>query len=210
MSAIVLWVDARDPDPVAMSRAAAILRDGGLVAFPTDTVYGLAVDPRQDDAVERLYDAKGRERGMAIPLIAGRIEQALEAARLGARERRLAEAFWPGPLSIVLPALPTIAAAVRGPGETVAVRVPDHAVARALALAFGFPITATSANLSGQAAAASADAIDPTLASRLDAVIDVGAAPGGPPSTIVELTPEGPRLVRAGAIAWDRVLTFLE
>jgi len=90
---MVLRVDARDPDPVAMSRAAAILRDGGLVAFPTDTVYGLAVDPRQDDAVERLYDAKGRERGMAIPLIAGRIEQALEAARLGARERRLAEAF---------------------------------------------------------------------------------------------------------------------
>ena len=89
-------------------------------------------------------------------------------------------------------------------------RVPDHAVARALALAFGFPITATSANLSGQAAAASADAIDPTLASRLDAVIDAGAAPGGPPSTIVELTPEGPRLVRAGAIAWDRVLKFLE
>jgi len=207
---MVLRVDARDPDPVAMSQAAAILRNGGLVAFPTDTVYGLAVDPRQDDAVERLYDAKGRDRGMAIPLIAGRIEQALEAARLGARERRLAEAFWPGPLSIVLPALPTIAAAVRGPGGTVAVRVPDHAVARGLALALGFPITATSANLSGQPAAASAEAIDPTLASRLDAVIDVGAAPGGPPSTIVELTPEGPRLVRAGAIAWDRVLTFLE
>ena len=210
MSAIVLWVDARDPDPVAMSRAAAILRDGGLVAFPTDTVYGLAVDPRQDDAVERLYDAKGRERGMAIPLIAGRIEQALEAARLGARERRLAEAFWPGPLSIVLPALPTIAAAVRGPGETVAVRVPDHAVARALALAFGFPITATSANLSGEPPATAGDALGAELSRRLDAVIDVGAAPGGPPSTIVALTSEGPRLVRAGAIAWDRVLTFLQ
>src|SRR3954471_24758266 len=152
---MVLRVDARDPDPAAMTQAATILRDGGLIAFPTDTVYGLAVDPRQDDAVERLYDAKGRDRGLAIPLIAGRIEQALEAARLGARERRLAEAFWPGPLSIVLPALPTIAVAVRGPGGTVAVRVPDHAVARGLALALGFPITATSANLSGQAAAAS-------------------------------------------------------
>jgi len=210
LSALVLRVDARDPDPAALAQAAAILRDGGVIAFPTDTVYGLAVDPRQDDAVERLYDAKGRDRGMAIPLIAGRIEQALEAARLGARERRLAEAFWPGPLSIVLPALPAIAAAVRGPGGTVAVRVPDHAVARGLALALGFPITATSANLSGQVAAASAEAIDPTLAARLDAVIDVGAAPGGPPSTIIELTPDGPRLVRAGAIAWERVLTFLE
>ena len=207
---MVLRVDARDPDPVAMSRAAAILRDGGLVAFPTDTVYGLAVDPRQDDAVERLFDAKGRERGMAIPLIAGRIEQALEAARLGARERRLAEAFWPGPLSIVLPALPTIAAAVRGPGDTVAVRVPAHAVARALALAFGFRSPRPAPISPARPAAASADAIDPTLAARLDAVIDVGAAPGGPPSTIVELTPEGPRLVRAGAIAWDRVLKSLE
>jgi len=207
---MVLRVDARDPDPAVMAQAAAILRDGGLIAFPTDTVYGLAVDPRQTDAVERLYEAKGRDRGMAIPLIAGRIEQALDAARLGPRERRLAEAFWPGPLSIVLPASPAIAAAVRGPGGTVAVRVPDHAVARGLALALGFPVTATSANLSGQPAAASAVTIDAALTARLDAVIDVGAAPGGPPSTIVELTPDGPRLVRAGAIAWERVLTFLE
>jgi len=207
---MVLRVDARDPDPAVMAQAAAILRDGGLIAFPTDTVYGLAVDPRHTDAVERLYEAKGRDRGMAIPLIAGRIEQALDAARLGTRERRLAEAFWPGPLSIVLPASPAIAAAVRGPGGTVAVRVPDHAVARGLALALGFPVTATSANLSGQPAAASAVTIDAALTARLDAVIDVGAAPGGPPSTIVELTPDGPRLVRAGAIAWERVLTFLE
>jgi len=210
LSPLVLSLDARIPDPAVIARVAAILRDGGLIAFPTDTVYGLAVDPRRDDAVERLYDAKGRDRGMAIPLIAGSIEQAIDAARLGARERRLAEAFWPGPLSIVVPAASGIAAAVRGPGGTVAMRVPDHAVARGLALALGFPITATSANVSGQPAAASAGSIDATLAARVDAVVDAGAAPGGPPSTIVELTPDGPRLVRAGAIAWDRVLTFLE
>ena len=207
---IVLAVDPHAPSPALMIQAAGILAAGGLIAFPTDTVYGLAADPRQEEAVERLYEAKGRDPGMAIPLIAGSLEQALAAAHMGGPEQRLAMAFWPGPLSLVVPASPAIVATMRGPGGTVALRVPDHAVARALALALGFPITATSANLSGDPPAASAGSLTPALVARLDAIVDAGAAPGGPPSTIVELTPDGPRLVRAGAIAWERVLTFLE
>lgn len=207
---IVLAVDTNHPDADLIAQAGAILSAGGVVAFPTDTVYGLAADPRQPDAVERLYEVKGRDRGIAIPLIAASLEQAHAAAVFGAAERRLAEAFWPGPLSIIVPATGPVAPALRGHGGTVAIRVPDHAVARALAQALGFPITATSANLSGEPPADSGDALNPELARRLDAVVDVGAAPGGPPSTIVELTTDGPRLVRAGAIAWDRVLTFLQ
>ena len=207
---IVLAVDPHAPSPALMIQAAGILAAGGLIAFPTDTVYGLAADPRQEGAVERLYEAKGRDPGMAIPLIAGSLEQALAAAHMGGPEQRLAKAFWPGPLSLVVPASPAIVATMRGSGGTVALRVPDHAVARALALALGFPITATSANLSGDPPAASAGSLTPALVARLDAIVDAGAAPGGPPSTIVELTPDGPRLVRAGAIAWERVLTFLE
>jgi len=206
----MLAVDTNHPDPVLIAQAAAILAAGGVVAFPTDTVYGLAVDPRQPAAVDRLYEVKGRDRGVAIPLIAASLEQARAAAMFGTREQRLAEAFWPGPLSIVVPASAAVVPALRGAGGTVAVRVPDHRVARALAQSLGFPITATSANLSGEPAATSGDALSEALMTRLDAVLDVGAAPGGPPSTIIELTDEGPRLVRAGAIAWERVLTFLE
>jgi L-threonylcarbamoyladenylate synthase len=207
---IVLTLDPYDPDPATLSQAADMLAAGGLIAFPTDTVYGLAADPRSEAAVARVYGAKGRDRGVAIPLIAGSLEQAFAAGRLGAREQRLAQAFWPGPLSLIVPATPAVVVSLRGAGDTIAVRVPDHAVARGLALALGFPITATSANLSGEPAAASPPEISAALAARLDAVIDAGPAPGGPPSTIVALPPEGPRLIRAGAIAWERVLTFLE
>jgi L-threonylcarbamoyladenylate synthase len=131
----------------------------------------------------------------------------------GDRELQLARTFWPGPLTIVLPARSGLAAAVLGGGTTVALRVPAHAVARALAAAFGFSITATSANRSGNPPAVTgadvADALD-TVLDRLDVLLDCGAVTGGPPSTIVEMAESGPRLVRAGAVAWNRVLESIE
>jgi L-threonylcarbamoyladenylate synthase len=181
-----------------------------VVVYPTDTLYGLAVDPRRDEAVERVFALKGRDAGMAIPIIAADLDQARLAGEPGPRERRLAETFWPGPLSIVMPARPSISRAVLAGGSTIAVRVPAHPVARALAAAFGFCITATSANLSGAAAPASADALAPSLARTVDLILDAGAAPGGPPSTLVRFDETGPVLVRAGAIAWERVLISLE
>jgi L-threonylcarbamoyladenylate synthase len=187
----------------------SVLRDGGVVAYPTDTLYGLAVDPRRDDAVEKLFLVKGRSPGVAIPLIGGSLEQVTEVAVFGQGERRLASAFWPGPLSIVAPARPAVSGLVLG-GGTVAVRVPAHPVATALALAFGFCITATSANLSGQPGSADPEVVARALSGRVDCLIDAGPAPGGLPSTIVELRDGAPVLVRAGAIAWDRVLRSLE
>jgi L-threonylcarbamoyladenylate synthase len=209
VSVLVLTVDPLVPDAQTLARAASIIRDGGLVAFPTDTVYGIAADPAREDAVERLYEAKGRAAGVAVPLIAGSLEQALAAARLSEADERLARAFWPGPLSIVAPASAHIASRLRGDDGTVAVRVPDHPVARALALAFDAAITATSANLSGSPAAGSGRDAAAALDGRVDAVLDAGPAPGGPPSTIVRLTDRGPQLLRRGAIAWERVLEFL-
>ena len=205
----LLRVDPIDPDPAMLARAAAILTAGHVVAYPTDTVYGLAVDPRNDMAVERLYRAKDRDPGVAVPLIAGSIEQALAAATFSDADVRLARAFWPGPLSIVLPASRLVSARLLGPGATVALRVPAHAVARALALAFGCAVTATSANLSGQPPAVTADEAAAALAGRVDGIVDGGPSPGGVPSTIVQLTQDGPRLVRRGAIAWERVLKFV-
>jgi L-threonylcarbamoyladenylate synthase len=203
-------VSVREPDPAAIADVAAIIAGGGVVAFPTDTLYGLAVDPRRDDALERVFDVKGREAGVAIPLIAADLAQAQELGTFGELALRLARAFWPGPLTIVVPASAAIARRALGGGNTVGIRVPAHEVARALCRAAGTCLTATSANLSGTAAPPSAQEIDPRLAARLDAVLDAGPAPGGPPSTIVTVVSERPQLVRAGAIAWDRVLKSLE
>ena len=210
---VTLSIEADRPDPHAIAQAADVLNRGGLVAYPTDTLYGLATDPRRDDAVARLFAAKGRDATAAVPLIAASLDQAREAAIFGDRELRLARAFWPGPLTIVLPARSGLAAAALGGGTTVALRVPAHAVARALAAAFGFPITATSANRSGTFPAVTGagvvEALD-TVLDRQDVLLDCGAVTGGPPSTIVEMAESGPRLVRAGAVAWNRVLESIE
>jgi L-threonylcarbamoyladenylate synthase len=203
-------VSPRTPAPAAIAEVAAIVKGGGVVAFPTDTLYGLAADPRRDDALERLFAAKARDAAAPIPLIAADLGQAQELGAFSDLALRLARAFWPGPLTIVVPASPAIARRALGGGTTVGIRVPAHEVALALCRAAATCVTATSANLSGTAPPASAQEIDPHLASRLDAVLDAGPAPGGPPSTIVSVASERPQLIRAGAIAWDRVLKSLE
>jgi L-threonylcarbamoyladenylate synthase len=207
---ITLSLAADFPDEAVIARAAAVLARGGVVAYPTDTLYGLAVDPRRDDAVARLYEAKGRGPSIAVPLIAASIEQAHEAAMFGEHEIRLAHRFWPGPLTIVMPARHGLAGAVLGGGTTVALRVPSHTIARALAATFGFCITATSANRSGHPPAPTGAAVAAALDETIDLLLDGGAVVGGVPSTIVEIASTGPRLIRAGAVAWERVLESLE
>ena len=193
-----------------MAEAAAILQRGGVVAFATDTLYGLAADPRREDAVKKLFAAKGRDDRVPMPLVAADLDQAQQAGTFGEIELRLARQFWPGPLTIVVPARPLIATAIRGGGTTIGVRVPAHAVARALCRGMGWCLTATSANLSGEPSPASASELDRRLVSRIDAILDSGAAPGGAPSTIVAASRDGVRLLRAGAIAWNRVLESLQ
>lgn len=205
-----LHISPSFPDPAALVRAADVLRAGGVVAYPTDTLYGLAVDPRRDDAVARLFGLKGRDGAMAVPIIAAGIEQADMAGEFGMRELRLARVFWPGPLSIVIPARTGLSRRTLGGRDTVAVRVPAHPVARGLAAAFGFCITATSANPSGAPAPASTDALAASLSAGVDLLLDAGPSPGGDPSTLVGFDETGPVLIRAGAIAWERVLKSLE
>jgi L-threonylcarbamoyladenylate synthase len=203
-----LAVSPEQPEPDVIALAVSILQSGGIVAFPTDTVYGLAVDPRNETAVERLFAAKGRRAGIAIPIIAADKGQAFHAGTFGPREVQLGETFWPGPLSIVVPAAPVLARAIRGADDTIAVRVPAHLVARTLAGAFGFCITATSANAAGDPPAESADDLV-AAALEIDCVLDAGRTTGGPPSTIVSVGELGPVLVRAGAVAFDRVIKSL-
>jgi L-threonylcarbamoyladenylate synthase len=205
-----LIVDPRRPDPTAIAEAAGVIRDGGIVAYPTDTLYGLAADPRDLRAVARLFAVKGRAGDRAIPLIACDELAAAHAGRLTGRTRALARHFWPGPLTLLVRADARLAPAVHSESRLVGVRVPDSVVARALARAAGGLITATSANRSGAGATADPELLQPLAASGLDLLLDAGPAPGGPPSTIVDVTAEPPLLVRPGAVAWERVLEFLD
>jgi L-threonylcarbamoyladenylate synthase len=203
-------VDPRQPDREALERAAAVLRRGGVVAYPTETVYGLAVDARDGDAAARLFAMKAREPSVAIALIAADAGQAEQAGRFGARERQLIEAFWPGPLTIVVPASAGVSARLCSAAGTIGVRVPSHLVARELARVFGGCITATSANRSSRPPAVTAAEVAAALGDSIDLLIDGGPSPGGPPSTVIGIVNDVPVLYRAGAVAWDRVLESLE
>jgi L-threonylcarbamoyladenylate synthase len=207
---LVLRMPPGDPDLAIVARAATVLRDGGLVIYPTDTFYGLAADPRRDDAVDRLFQVKGRDATMATPVIASSVEQVRAAAEVDDRAERLARDFWPGPLTLVLPARQGLSQRAVGANGTVAIRVPDHAIARALAESLSFCITATSANRSGQPASATGDRAAAVFGETVECLIDAGPTPGNLPSTIVDMTAEGPRLIRAGAVAWERVLKSLK
>jgi len=199
-------VDPKAATDRVLHDAVLAIRRGGVVAIPTDTLYGLAVDPFRAEAVERLFAVKGRDASQALLLIAADVDQVRTsigdlsplAARLGSR-------FWPGPLTLLLAPPATLPPAVSAGTSRVGVRVPAHAVARALCATFGGPLTATSANISGDPASASPDDIARTLGDRIDVLVDAGMAPGGPPSTIVDATGAVPVLVRAGAIAWDEI-----
>ena len=190
--------------------AVSAIAAGGLVAFPTDTLYGLGADPRSPAALSRLFLSKRRPGDRPIPLVAASIDQVrASVGTLTPMGERLASQFWPGPLTLIIPASPSLCREIHLGTGKVAVRVPDHDVARALARVAGHALTSTSANISGGEAAATADEAAAALGDSLDVIIDAGPVTGGLPSTIVDVTGDEPALVRAGAVPWERVLKFL-
>ena len=193
-------------DSEAIKAAAACLAAGGLVAFPTETVYGLGADARNGEAVARLYAAKGRPA--FNPLIA-HVADLAAARRLGvfnADAERLAAAFWPGPLTLVLPRRPDcpVAELALAGLDSVAVRVPAHPLAHALLTAFGGPVVAPSANRSGHVSPTSAAHVVADLRGRIDMVLDGGPCPVGVESTIVACL-DGPTLLRPGGLAREEI-----
>jgi L-threonylcarbamoyladenylate synthase len=202
-----LVIDPLAPEPERVLEVVAALRAGDVVAYPTDTLYGLAVDPRNAAALRRLFDLKGRASDTAVPVIACDLEQVeAHAGRLSDFDRRLASRFWPGPLSLVLDAWPSLAPGVAAADGTIAVRVPDQAIARAIARLAGHPVTATSANRTGESPATTAGETIAALGGAIALVVDGGPTTGGAPSTIVRVREGRPFLVREGAIPWSRVL----
>jgi L-threonylcarbamoyladenylate synthase len=205
-----VFVDPESPQRDAIDEAAKWILNGGVVAIPTDTLYGLAVDPFSADAVARLFAVKGRSAERGLPLVATDAAQiSAHLGRLSPDAERLAARFWPGPLTLLVAAPRTLARDVTGGTGKVGVRVPADAVARAVCAAVGRPITATSANVSGEPATSDPGHVERALGDRIDLLIDVGQTPGGAPSTIVDATGASPTLVRAGAIAWEEIQRWL-
>jgi len=196
--------------PSALPEAIKLLKGGSLVAFPTDTVYGVAAHAFLPQAVARLYAAKERPRARAIPLLlAKREDLSLVARDIPPIAWPLIDKFWPGGLTLVLFRKATVPEIVSAGGETVAVRVPDHHLAQALIEGTGAPLAATSANLSGRPEAMTADEVYQQLGARIDLILDGGPSPGGIPSTVVDLTVSPPRVLRKGAVAIERLAELI-
>ena len=195
--------------PEHLAPAVRALAAGGVVAFPTETFYGLAVDPRSRAAVEKIFELKRRPPDQPVPLIAGDVDQIVDhVGTMTPLAARLASRGWPGPLTLIIPASSRLCGEVHLSTGRVAVRVPADPVARALALSAGHAITSTSANISGEPPAATPERVIASFADGLDVLIDSGPTPAGLPSTIVDATGGAPVLVRAGAVPWERVLEF--
>jgi L-threonylcarbamoyladenylate synthase len=189
------------PEPDTLQAAAAVLREGGLVAYPTETFYALGANALDAAAVEKVFSTKGRPGVLPLPVIVGDLgDLARVAAQVPEGAPALITAFWPGPLTLLFPAA-ALPERLLGFGRTIGVRLSPHPVARGLARALGGPIVATSANKSGQPAPGSAGEAADQLQDGVALVLDGGRTHGGSPSTIVDLSVDPPHLVRAGPIS---------
>lgn len=198
---ITLKVDPSNPDMKAIRIAADAIRKGELVIFPTETVYGLAADALNKEAVKRVYDAKGRRDHQPLPVQVGSIEDVFKAAEFMSPDaRRLAEMYWPGPLTLVLTKSAALPSIVTGGRETVGVRVPDHPIALALVKAVGSPIVATSANMTGGPPPKTAAQAIRDVGENVTVVLDGGESRFGVASTVVDMTVAPPKILRRGSL----------
>ncbi len=197
------------PSWPVVRRVAQRIRGGEVVTVPTDTVYGLAGDPFRKGVAERIFEIKQRPESNPVLLLIDSLEQLSDVAgEIPAAFRRIAAAFWPGPLTMVVPASRRVPAAITAGTGTVAVRLPASPLIRRLIRASGCPLTGTSANLSGSPAATTADQVKRQLSGRVYHIVDGGRSPLRQPSTILDLTSE-PRIVRQGAVRWTELAKYL-
>jgi L-threonylcarbamoyladenylate synthase len=190
-------------DPSAAARAAQILAAGGVILYPTDTLYGLGADALSDSAVDKIYAIKGREPGKPIHCIVADKATAAEYGEVNEAAERLMEKFLPGPLTVILKKKPEISGGIARGMETIGIRIPDDPFCRALANGFRRPFTTTSANLAGAGPEGSVDAILAQLGERgdaIDLVIDGGTINGRRPSTVVDVSSGSLTILREGAI----------
>lgn len=188
-------------DGACVGEAVSILRRGGLICYPTDTVYGIGAAAGDDTAVRGLYAVKGRSPGKALPLLLADTSEAMWVAEVTPLARRLAGRFWPGALTIVMRKAPDYRSLALAGGETVALRVPNQDVVRAIVRSLGEPLTGTSANRAGTPAPISAAQVAFTMRDMVDLVIDGGPSRGRVESTVLDITQEVPKVLREGPVS---------
>jgi L-threonylcarbamoyladenylate synthase len=207
----IIRVDADRPSFQSLTPAVEILRAGGVVAYPTETFYGLGVDALSPEAIKKIFAIK--ERSFLQPLLILIPDQSYLprcVAKIPEKARYLMEHFWPGPLTMVFSASPQLLSILTAGTQKIAIRISSHPIARALTSAFAGPLTSTSANISGDQSPATAKEVSSHLGGMIDLIIDGGKTPGQMPSTIVDVTFSPPQLIREGVIPFSEILTFLE
>lgn len=207
---LCLKLDPGKPDGGILAEAVRILREGGVVAYPTETFYGLGADARNETAVDKIFRIKGRNHQNPLPVIVaenGQLNPLVE--EIPAAATILMQKFWPGPLTLVFRAAPAVLSRLTADTGKIGIRVSSHPVARFLAAGLAGPLTATSANPSGGPECSSAQAVTRALGDLPDAVIDAGETTGGAGSTILDMTLLPPRILREGAIPRNLILNTL-
>lgn len=211
MQTEVLRVDARNPDPALIERAAEVIRAGGPVAFPTETVYGLGANALDSGAVERIFEAKGRHAGNPLIVHVADVDSARGlVTEWPDSADKLASVFWPGPLTLILVRAVCVPDVVTAGGATVGIRAPAHPIARALLSLAGVPIAAPSANRSNRLSPTTASHVLRDLDGRIEIILDGGPTPGGIESTVLDLTEDPPRILRPGPIQAHAISKVIE
>jgi len=207
----VIKIDPSHPDLVLIERAAEILREGRVMAFPTETFYGLGADAKNETAVKKIFRIKGREFNNPIPIIIGTreklgglVEEIPEAAQ------RLISVFWPGPLTLVFRASKAVSPRLTANTGLIGIRISSHPIARMLAQALGAPLTATSANLSGETECTTARQVVHSIGPFIDGIIDGDKTPGHKGSTVINIAVSPPRILRIGVISENEIKEALE
>ncbi len=197
-------------DPAGIRHVSQVILQGGVAAFPTETFYGLGADARNEEALQKIFQIKGREENKPLLLLIGDRDWLPELVRsIPPVAGRLMKNFWPGPLTLVFEASPRLSALLTGGMGTIGVRLTPHPVAQALLAAVGRAITATSANLSGQPSASVAAEVFRALGNRVGAILDGGQTAGGLGSTVLDVSSPPPRIVRRGVISQAELAPFL-
>ncbi|HPG38654.1 MAG TPA: L-threonylcarbamoyladenylate synthase [bacterium] len=207
----IITINKKSPEPELIFRAAKILQKGGVIAYPTETVYGIGCNIFDDKAVNRIYTIKQRDKGKALIVIAADIIQISDIVESIPEEaEKLIENFWPGPLTIVFETSSTLKEFPFGKSKTIAIRIPDNPICLSLLKISGFPIVSTSANISGQPSATKAQQVFDQFGSELDLIIDGGEALTSQPSTVIDITKTPPRILREGAITPLEISTVID
>jgi len=207
----LIRIDPLSPETSVLARIIDILKSGDVIAYPTETFYGLGADAFNPAGVDRIFDIKGRDQRNPIPLIIGKIEMLGKlVVEIPGNATRLIEKFWPGPLTLVFSAADSINPALTGGTGKIGVRLSSHPLARKLSEGISGPLTATSANLSGAGECVSAGEVIRGLNERISMVVDGGETPGGKGSTVIDITVDPPKIFRHGAVSAEAIEGTLE